>query len=522
MDVERENWSSSESESSKFDQEELDIEFLNVEGSNYSSRDEVFYNSHFFPSIKDFAGGESKICDNVPLTGIEPVHYFELFFDNSLLETIVQETNRYESQNPKADYSKMKPWRPLTVEELKTFLGLSILMGHIRKSKLRDYWSTDPLLTTPIFRQMMTRNRYFQILKYLHFENNETIINHSLKKIKPVIDDLRQKFANSMTPGKNLCIDESLLLWKGRLKFKQYIPLKRKRFGIKLFQIVDCSSGFILDFVVYTGADTDYEKFDLGISGDIVAYFMKPYFYKGHVVYIDNWYSSPQLAQFLHDRNTGMCGTVKSNRKGMPTLNSKLEKGEVQAVHNLSWLVIKWKDKKDVYMITTVHELKFCATGKKHYLTKENIIKPICVIDYNKNMGGIDNIDRQLSITESIRKSLKWYRKLFFHLLDLALINAHALYNIENEQLFFPSFRLEVVRALLKLAPNTSIHLELQPSRLLGRHFPKKNDKSGNRQCKLCSLQKVRRRTSYMCSTCNIPLCVVPCFEIFHVEKDLL
>ena len=49
--------------------------------------------------------------------------------------------------------------------------------------------------------------------------------------------------------------------------------------------IVDCETGFVLGFVVYTGADTDYQKFDLGVTDDIVAHFLQPYFYKGHDVY---------------------------------------------------------------------------------------------------------------------------------------------------------------------------------------------------------------------------------------------
>jgi len=110
---------------------------------------------------------------------------------------------------------------------------------------------------------------------------------------------------------------------------------------------------------------SDYEKFGLGISGDIVAHFLKNYFNKDHIIYVDNWYSSPQLAEFLHDRDTGICGTVKKNRKHMPNLRQKLDKDEIQVAHNDVWLVLKWLDKKEVYMITTVHRVEFSTTGKK-------------------------------------------------------------------------------------------------------------------------------------------------------------
>lgn len=293
------------------------------------------------------------------------------------LDTIRVQTNLYQEQNPEPVREKMKPWSPVTENELRTFFGLTINMGHIRKGALKDYWSEDFLLSTPLFGNIMPRNRYLQILRYLHFANNEDAVNHPLKKVKPIIDDLKNKFSNTINPGRNLCVDESLLLWKGRLKFKQYLPLKRNRFGIKLFELVDCETGFLLDFIVYTGSNTDYDKFDLGVSGNIVAHFMKPYHHKGHILYIDNWYSSPQLAEFLHDRDTGVCGTVKENRKGMPALNAKLNRGEIEVAHNNIWLVIKWMDKKEVYVITTVHEVAFCATGKKNYKTQENILKPL-------------------------------------------------------------------------------------------------------------------------------------------------
>ena len=448
-----EAWSSGESEPEIQDLENEEIHEVDLVENDYDET-QIFENAYFYPPIKDFQG-TSEINPNISISGNKPINYFEYFFDSPLIERIIDETNRYESQNHEDRQSHQKTWSPLTKDEFECFLGLSILVGHIRKGDLKDYWSKDPLLYTPIFGQIMSRDRFLAILRYLHFHDNEDtseIAHHPLMKIKPIIDYLQSKFSAALIPGKNLWIDESLVLWKGRLRFKQYIPLKRNRFGIKLFELVDYETGFILGFVVYTGADTDYQKFDLGVTGDIVAHFLQPYFYKGHVIYIDNWYTSPILAEFLHDRDTGMCGTVKTNRKGMPKLENKLERGEVQVAHNNLWMAIRWQDKRSVCMLTTVHEPEFCTTGKKHYQTNEDIIKPRCIHEYNQNMGGVDNVDRQLSITEIVRKTMKWYRKLFFHLIDLSLSNAHSLYKMKNEgPMPFPSFRLSVVRSLLKL-----------------------------------------------------------------------
>lgn len=527
-------WSSGESEP----EEEYADDRTGASQPNASSEifddperdDGVFFDSVYFSSIKDFVG-HANFYENIPIPEHTPLAYFEFFMDSNIFKVILEQTNLFQKQNPDPFHSNMAPWKDVTVEELRIFLALTINMGHVRKCNVKDYWSMDPLLSTPIFRKYMTRNRYLQILRFLHFENNRDNAspykNHPLRKIKPVIDFLNQKFSSTLHPGKNLCIDESLMLWKGRLKFKQYLPLKRHRFGIKFFELVDCETGFLLRFIIYTGADTDYEKFDLGISGDIVVDFLTPYFNKGHVIFIDNWYSSPQLANFLHDKDTGMCGTVKKTRKGMPKLVSKLNRGEIEVAHTDSWLAIKWMDKKEVYMITTVHEVGYASTGKKHWSTNKDIIKPICIVDYNKNMGGIDNIDRQLSLAETIRKSTKWYRKLFFHLLDFVLVNSHALHKMKsttNKKISYPDFRLEVVRGLLGINSDDLRHsCQSNDSRLTGKHFPKKIDqgkkKEGN--CCLCLMNKTRHRSTYECKTCQVVLCIDPCFETYHTKEVL-
>lgn len=107
---------------------------------------------------------------------------------------------------------------------------------------------------------------------------------------------LREKFEQLFVPYQNICIDESLMLWKGRLSFKQYIPKKGHRFGVKFFVIVDCKTGIILGFIIYVGSETEIDTHDdLGISGSIVMTLMKLYLEKGHNLYVDNWYTSPKL-----------------------------------------------------------------------------------------------------------------------------------------------------------------------------------------------------------------------------------
>jgi hypothetical protein len=229
----------------------------------------------------------------------------------------------------------------------------------------------------------------------LHFADNQTMDKTDpLRKIRPIVDSMQTKFSNSFYPFQDLAIDESRILWKGRLVFKQYIPSKRHRFGVKLFEICDSETGYILGFIVYTGASTAIERTEkFGISGDIVLTLMKPYLNKNHILYVDNWYTSAILFKHLLEQQTGACGTVKPNRKGMPVFE-QVEKGQCSAVHDDNLLTLKWSDKRYVHMLTTVFTANQKDTGEIHFKTGEPIIKPECIIEYNNKMGAIDKADR--------------------------------------------------------------------------------------------------------------------------------
>lgn len=134
-----------------------------------------------------------------------------------------------------------------------------------------------------------------------------------------VIDYLKPTFRNVLYPFKNVCINESLMFFKGRLAYKQYIPSKTHKFGIKLFLLCDCETGYIHDFIIYTGYNTEIKIFneDLKITGNIVYMLMEPYLNQGHTLFVDNWYTSPLMFDRLHRDKKNACDTVKANRKYM-------------------------------------------------------------------------------------------------------------------------------------------------------------------------------------------------------------
>jgi hypothetical protein len=84
---------------------------------------------------------------------------------DDLIQLLTEQSNLYKRQNEQK--WKMLPktlkWSNITPEEMRKFMGLIVLMGQVRKESVRDYWSTDPSISTPIFPQTMSRNHFESI-----------------------------------------------------------------------------------------------------------------------------------------------------------------------------------------------------------------------------------------------------------------------------------------------------------------------------------------------------------------------
>lgn len=78
----------------------------------------------------------------------------------------------------------------------------------------------------------MPRDRYIQILSDLHFVDNKQKPTTRLYKVEKVLELIKEKIMTHFYPYKNIVVDESMVLFKGRLGFKQYIKTK-KLFRVK-------------------------------------------------------------------------------------------------------------------------------------------------------------------------------------------------------------------------------------------------------------------------------------------------
>ena len=283
------------------------------------------------------------------------------------------------------------------------------------------------------------------------------------------------------------------------------------------------------------------------------------YHNKGHHIYVDNFYTSPTLFNSLWKVDTGACGTLRCNRTGTPMDIRKpprLAKGDIITARDEKLFFLKWKDKREVTILTTLHDDSLISKRRRTSSVPggfEEILKPKAVEQYNKYMGGVDKLDQFLAYYGFSRRTFKWWRKAFFSLLDIAIINAYILYFHSHQtgrKLTHLQFRVQLAKELLheashqvgeSLGSQSSMsslshsqsslshsQSSLSPSaRLTERHFPDKvplrpSGAPGQRDCVVCSGKKGRSRktTTYCCKQCGVGLCVVPCFELYHTKVD--
>lgn len=127
--------------------------------------------------------------------------YFMLFFCASIWDLLVVQTNIYHGQSVSAKPSSM-PWTDVDVAEMQAFLGLVIAMGVVKLPQMEDYWSTNPILHHPWFRSVMSRDRFKQILRYLHCcDNTCSSRDDKLYKTRSVIDSLNNSFRKMYVPN---------------------------------------------------------------------------------------------------------------------------------------------------------------------------------------------------------------------------------------------------------------------------------------------------------------------------------
>ena len=235
-----------------------------------------------------------------------------------------------------------------------------------------DYLLTLEQYFMAFYGNIMTRDRFYHILRFLHFSDNKNEPNKTdenydrLWKMRAIFDKLNNSYAKYYSPTEHLAADEITVLFRGRVIFKQYIPKKHKWFGTKLYKLCG-SKGYTYNMTMYLRKDRKCATPTMTATHATVTGLAARTEHVGHKLYMNNFFSSPALFDDLHTNIINCCGTVRPNRKGMLKKfghKMKMKRGDLKNKVKSYFTAIIWKDKQNVNILMNMHspavEGNFC------------------------------------------------------------------------------------------------------------------------------------------------------------------
>ena len=152
----------------------------------------------------------------------------------------------------------------------------------------------------------------------------------------------------------------------------------------------------------------------------------------------------------------------------------------------------------------------------------KNFTQPKLIKLYNSNMGGVDLGDQRIATCSKLMKgnNFIWYNKIFFHMLEVAVLNAHIMHQGDgHHSVSLGDFKELLVEQLIggnsfrrdTLSPNVPQHVP--DVHFNGEHFHYPVKAATHRNCKV-HFQRVE--TVYECGICQVRMCPAPCFERYH------
>ena len=475
--------------------------------------------SNFKPRMNLPSLSDPMVLADVNRSSTELEVFFKLF-PKSLFEEIANYTNM-RLEILKQENKRFKTLDCTSPEEIMVILGCVLVMSYNRLPAIYMYWSASSSLGNALIKSAIARDRFQTVYSKLYFNAPQKRADASkIYYTEKVMDCLRKTFIDARSDSTFQSIDESMTKFKGRSSLKQYMPMKPVKRGVKLWTRCDSKTGYVYDTRIYCGKENSCQE---GTLGERVVKTLCSTIRNQQVALVfDRFFTSTSL---MHTLPFPAIGTYMKTRKYAPKLEAKLAKGESEMAISQKVLASHWKDKKNVLVMSNCHKPgEVLVKGKEKTGESHQVSCPTAIADYNKYMGGVDLTDQMVTVYELDRKNRKWWRKVFFRMLMVAVHNSFIVF-CETNHMKMPFFgylvslaeglidqgRSGLPRKRTRKVGRRSNAAKAQAN--LGDHFPVKENQ--RRRCAGCASRKKERRTKMLCRKCNVPLCM-DCFTPYH------
>ena len=440
------------------------------------------------------------------------------FLDENMMNILVECTNKYINEN-KTSCSRDRDARNTSKEEVSALIGLLYLAGVYKSGRqnLDDLWAQDGT-GVDLFHTTMSLRRFKFLLQCIRFDDKgtrtERLTSDKLAPIRKFFQMFVSNCQKTYSISEFGTIDEMLAAFRGRCSFRQYIPSKPDKYGIKLFALVDAKTFFTSNIEVYVGTQPEGAYKVSNSPGDVVERLCSGILGTGRNITLDNWFTSYDLAQKMLRHQITLVGTLRKNKRHIPPefidLRNRDEKTSLFGFGSNCTLVSYIpKKKKNVLLLSTLHN------DDKIDEETGSARKPEIVTFYNATKGGVDTVDQMSSLYNCARNTRRWPMIIFYHLLNIAAINGFIIYCKNGNEpikrrIFLKKLCYQLVQDHLKnRATIGTLPKQLRQKLVKVTNAEVQNEppRSGKRQrCHNC--QGRDRKTQYYCAICYKYLCL--------------
>ncbi|KRZ54779.1 PiggyBac transposable element-derived protein 4 [Trichinella nativa] len=283
--------------------------------------------------------------------------------------------------------------------------------------------------------------------------------------------------------GAYITVDERLIPLKGRCPFRQYMPKKPAKYGIKVWTLCDAKTSYAWNMQIYTGKRASgirVKNQGMRVVLDLTAGL------KGNNSICDNFLTSHELAMKLFKKKLTILGIIKKNKPALPQDVLALRR---RAVHSSKFVLI---EECTVVHLPEMHRIMLLlrTMHKDASLRTRKGCKPEMIVDYNATKGGVDYMDKMLatyacqSMTASwpLENASKMYQRHLYieerkgaghrrKRLPRALMSAHIVQKVQSEEQEISQSTVQVASNKKRSAkPQTTKHLAAKDEFL--RYFP--------------------------------------------------
>ncbi|KFM73653.1 PiggyBac transposable element-derived protein 3, partial [Stegodyphus mimosarum] len=372
---------------------------------------------------------------SMEISSKSPCNLFEQFFDDDVLDYIVYHTKLYARQKGNHVFD-------ITSEEMKAFIGILIVSGYVAVPRRRMFWENSDDTKNIAVSNAMRRNRFEEIMKYLHFcDNNNIDKEDKYAKLRNMMCMINDRFLKAFPLQQGLDVDEAMIPYYGRHPGKQFIRGKPIRFGFKAW-CLNCPNGYLVQFDFYQGKDASKmeNQKEYGLEGSVVLDLISELPKHPFTIAIDNYFTSIRLVEELSNSGFAVVGTARENRIGNCPIETvknlrKKERGVIDYRKEISSgvIVVRWKDSNVVTTVSNCTGVNPLGSAKRWSSSEKQKIavpQPHAITIYNKFMGGTDRMDENISNYRIGFRGKKWWFPLAMFLIDASIQNAWLLHRM--------------------------------------------------------------------------------------------